>query len=751
MRSRYHGDYVKSDRVITVNNDPDLEAIDIPMPECPEWKTIDGYGIAPHLQKFQYQVMPKRLKELQEHTKTREDVERLEQKSDEIGKNYTASEVIEILEENQREYKLEILWIKKQWRRLLNGYWFFNNGKPTYIDGWHYVYLNFWNINSGRRDGLPEYRWRDTMFFHFARYCYRHPKILGFLYPKHRREGATSKACLINYFSCIIHKKHYHGIQSLSDKHVKKLWRNNLIEPWRELPFFFKPETNSSDAPSSILEFKPKREAVGKGGIRASSKSGLQGWIDHRTSGLEMYDGDQLHFYHFDEFGKRSKKNPVDSYERYMIVRECLIEGDDKIGFAIGTSTIGSDDENGGMEYFDKFVEFSNYSHLNSNGMTDTGLYMLFISAEINLQGYTDPYGNPITEDPEIPVINSQGKVVKIGARSHLEGKRRSLEDKKAWRALSEEKRKFPIFFRETRTPAGKDALFPMEKINQGIQKANAFADNGRPMHETWLRRGNLELFNNDLTQGVYFADHEEGNWFISQFPKKSKANKYYYDNRFEGNCMVPMDYNVYTISYDPVKYEKTKHGGRSLGAITVRRTFDETVDFIEGVPKPMDEWLTDQWVATWLVEVDDYDLMALEVLKAAMFYHGFIYGENNIDNINKEIKRKGYHGYLMHKIDEKTGKLDPNAGFSTQGNSKQLMFQEMNKVLDRRAPYEKHIRILEQARSMRKHEDLTSNDLMASAMGNLMAERNLYTRFVEDSVLESIDYDDLFPARRIA
>ena len=255
--SQYHAKYKTSDRFITVNDDPDLEPIEMPMPECPDWSEIDGYGLPPHLQKFQYQVMPERLKKLQEHKKTQKDLDVLGQKSDELGKNYTAKEVKKILEDGQRDYKLEIKWIKDQWDRLLNGYWFFNNGKPTYIDGWHYVYLNFWNINSNRRDGLPEYRWRDTLFFHFARYCYKHPKILGFLYPKHRREGATSEACLINYFSCIIFKKHYHGIQSLSDTHVKKLWRNNLIEPWRELPFFFKPDTNSSDMPSKILEFKP--------------------------------------------------------------------------------------------------------------------------------------------------------------------------------------------------------------------------------------------------------------------------------------------------------------------------------------------------------------------------------------------------------------------------------------------------------------------------------------------------------------
>ena len=31
---------------------------------------------------------------------------------------------------------------QQEWDRRLNGYWFYNNGVPTYITGLHYFYLN---------------------------------------------------------------------------------------------------------------------------------------------------------------------------------------------------------------------------------------------------------------------------------------------------------------------------------------------------------------------------------------------------------------------------------------------------------------------------------------------------------------------------------------------------------------------------------------------------------------------------------
>jgi hypothetical protein len=60
----------------------------------------------------------------------------------------------------------------QEWDRRLNGYWFYNNGVPTYITGLHYFYLVHWKIDVG----YPHFRITDLHFFYFLEYCVQDPK-----------------------------------------------------------------------------------------------------------------------------------------------------------------------------------------------------------------------------------------------------------------------------------------------------------------------------------------------------------------------------------------------------------------------------------------------------------------------------------------------------------------------------------------------------------------------------------------------
>src|SRR5690606_31220780 len=146
------------------------------------------------------------------------------------------------------------------------------NGKPTYIDGWHYFYCGWWNIDVG----LPKYRDRDRRFFLFARKIFTETKapecnakgfavknkygdyewielgkrlFYGFNYPKHRREGATYKAECINYEIISRTLGAWGGIQSMNDVQARKCFLRHLVGPWKKLPFFFKPNYEGSTSP----------------------------------------------------------------------------------------------------------------------------------------------------------------------------------------------------------------------------------------------------------------------------------------------------------------------------------------------------------------------------------------------------------------------------------------------------------------------------------------------------------------------
>ena len=67
----------------------------------------------------------------------------------------------EFYDERLEEFK------KQEWHRRLWGYWFRNGKEDCYITGFHYYYLNYWNIDIG----LPKFRIPDLEKAYFIEYC----------------------------------------------------------------------------------------------------------------------------------------------------------------------------------------------------------------------------------------------------------------------------------------------------------------------------------------------------------------------------------------------------------------------------------------------------------------------------------------------------------------------------------------------------------------------------------------------------
>ena len=73
----------------------------------------------------------------------------------------------------------------QEWDRRLNGLWFMNGGKVTYLTGLHYFYLTHWKIDVG----YPDFRMTDLYFFYFLEYCVQDPNCLGMIEVTKRRQG----------------------------------------------------------------------------------------------------------------------------------------------------------------------------------------------------------------------------------------------------------------------------------------------------------------------------------------------------------------------------------------------------------------------------------------------------------------------------------------------------------------------------------------------------------------------------------
>ena len=84
--------------------------------------------------------------------------------------------------------------IEREFNRRIYGYWFYNNGIPTYITGSHYFYLAYWYIAAPENDGYPAYREANRKFFYFQDICEKDPNCFGYIAMTPKRYGKTEIA-----------------------------------------------------------------------------------------------------------------------------------------------------------------------------------------------------------------------------------------------------------------------------------------------------------------------------------------------------------------------------------------------------------------------------------------------------------------------------------------------------------------------------------------------------------------------------
>jgi hypothetical protein len=98
------------------------------------------------------------------------------------------AKIKKMAEWNKKDNAFKTKWIdyiEKEFDRREEGFWFMNNGKPTYITGSHYMYLQWSKIDVG----LPDFREANRIFYIFWEACKADPRCFGICYLKIRRSG----------------------------------------------------------------------------------------------------------------------------------------------------------------------------------------------------------------------------------------------------------------------------------------------------------------------------------------------------------------------------------------------------------------------------------------------------------------------------------------------------------------------------------------------------------------------------------
>lgn len=512
---------------------------------------------------------------------------------DEFDKKKKDDDDTEFYDDRLEKYKFQ------EWDRRLNGFWFMNNGKPLYITGLHYMYLQWWPIDIG----YPKFRMPDLEKAYFMQYCIEDPYCMGGVEVTKRRFGKSFWAGLFLTEYPTRTKMTNGGIQSKTGTDSKKFFAKTVVTPFRRLPKFFRPEYDESLGanPKSELRFQ-KTNVRGKRSNANVSKDELGSIIDHQASDKVAYDGQKLHRYVADEVGKTVE---VDVYERHEVLRYCLLDDEGKIiGKAWYTTTVEKieSDKNGVQDAFKLLWAESDQNNKGDNGMTKSGLYRFFMSAKRTR--YFDVYGYP-DEERTLQAILMDRDSVKNNPRS-----------------LNARIRKEPLTIEEALMDDGDKCVFNITKI---LDREKRLSDNPIP-------KRNILFYRNGETQKVEWRDIRKGEDFYWKMSPDcdlatDKNNKFVIEN----GSKVPANKRWGAITIDSYSNSQggRKYGSKASAWLGIKK---------DGIRKAVG----------WLFGRPDVkEILHEQVMLCAEFFGFLAWYEHTSDDYLSYFRERGRVGYL--------------------------------------------------------------------------------------------------------
>lgn len=555
---------------------------------------------------------------------------------------------------------------KQEWERRLFGYWFYVRDKVVYITGKHYFYVNWWKLDSG----YPEYRDTDRRLFYFWQYCIEDPNCYGMVEMTLRRQGKTYRAGCETYEEISRNHKVSGGIQSKTGDDAQELFLEKLIEPFKDLPDFFKPEFNSGSDPKTVLSFfrdATKGKKARK--VRSNQEAELRSFIDWKPAKEKAYDGKAKLRLIQDEAGKTAKKE-ADVHKRLKVIKPCALKNGKIWGKIYVSTTVEALDE-GGAE-FKMIWDESNHNDpkcFDENEQTKSGLYRYFLSA---LEGtFYDEYGDSVIENPtpeqRAYLIKTYGKPAADGAKPFFIKKRKALEDRPS--DLSSEMRMFPFDEHEPFMPDGDKCIFNAYILGKTERELDLFPN--------IVTRGDFVDSNGKDSPVVFKHNPINGKYIVKHIPTNEETNKvepwYMVDNVQQWK---PKNTLKFAIAVDPVDHGSvTDEGRKSNAAAYVFEKFDllkddpnnryAAQDFknspLEDWKMGMYNWKTYLPIVEYINRPDDPIEFYEDMIRICRFFGCKILAENQKVGIINHFKLRGYSEFVMSR---------PKATFTTDNTN---------------------------------------------------------------------------------
>jgi len=520
-------------------------------------------------------------------------------------------------------------YIESEFDRREGGFWFMNNGKPTYITGSHYTYLQWTKIDVG----LPDFREANRLFYIFWEACKADKRSFGMCYLKIRRSGFSFMGSSEAVNNATLAKDSRIGILSKTGADAKKMFTDKVVPISNNYPFFFKPVQDGMDKPKTELAYRVPASKITKKNmydVAAQEVDGLDTTIDWKNTDENSYDGEKLLLLVHDESGKWIRPNNILS--NWRVTKTCLRLGNKVIGKCMMGSTCNALEKGG--DNFKKLYYDSSLEKRNANGQTKSGLYNLFIPMEWNMEGFIDRYGMPVFENPEKEILGVDNEYIYQGAVDYWKNEVASLKHDSD--ALNEFYRQFPRSESHAFRDESKASLFNLTKIYQQID----YNDSLIPEH--FLTRGKFYWENGIKDSKVVWTPDNKGRFLVSWLPKRNLQNRLSVRN----NVKYPGNEHLGSFGCDSYDISGTVGGGGSNGALHGMTKFH------------MEDAPTNQFFLQYVARPQTAEIFFEEVLMACVFYGMPILVENNKPRLLYHFKNRGYRGFCMNRPDKHKNKL---------------------------------------------------------------------------------------------
>jgi len=521
-------------------------------------------------------------------------------------------------------------YIDEEFKRREEGFWFTNNGKPTWITGTQYMYLQWSKIDVG----APDFREANRLFYIFWEACKADKRCYGMCYLKNRRSGFSfmSSAETVNLATLASDSRY--GILSKTGADAKKMFTDKVVPISINYPFFFKPVQDGMDRPKSELAYRVPASKFTRKKITANEKlediQGLDTTIDWKNTGDNSYDGEKLALLVHDESGKWER--PDNILNNWRVTKTCLRLGSRIIGKCMMGSTSNALDKGG--ENFKKLYNASDVAKRNRNGQTKSGLYSLFIPMEWNYEGFIDEYGVPVFTNPDIDRLTPDGELIDVGVIDNWQNEVDGLKDDQD--GLNEFYRQFPRTTEHAFRDETKGSIFNLVKIYEQV-------DYNEEMSRTLgVTTGNFQWVNGIKDSQVIFYPDPKGRFKVSWVPPQQIQNRVILKNGIK----YPGNEHMGAFGCDSYDISGTVDGVGSKGALHGLTRFS------------MEDAPANSFFLEYLSRPPTAEMFFEDVLMALVFYGMPILAENNKPRLLYYLRRRGYRGFSMNRPDKIWNKL---------------------------------------------------------------------------------------------